>query len=291
MSDEDICPHLDHVFLTVDLGAIKEMVGTEFLTSERFGRFRIKNATSTLIGPYRTANVAGRNTFIEFFPEDAPPFAGVRVGMVLSFDKVGQSPRAHERLTKLGVPVQHELVRRSIDGHDEPQPWYHLLRPDFGADSPFTLFLSEITPEYFDRLGARRSPDGRQSREAYLAAAMKAPQLSAHCFDDLRHVVLRLRPARAEQLRKVLAALGYRSLPDNPLRLEGPGASIELVADDHAPEGLLELGLSLTRPHIDPPRVYQFGSGSQLSLSPNGEANAVWRFAGPTLQQVGELHA
>lgn len=289
MSDEDIRPHLDHVFLTVDLGTVKEIAGTDFLSSERFGRFRMKNATSTLIGPYRTANVAGRNTFIEFFPEDAPPFEGVRVGMVLSFDKVGESARAHERLTKLDVPVRHELVRRVVEGHDEPQPWYNLLRPDFGENSPFTLFLSEITPEYFDRLGAHRSLDGSQSREAYLAAAMKAPHLDAHLFDDLRRVTLRLRPARAEQLRRLLVALGYQSSSGNPLHLRGPDADIEVVAEDHGPEGVVELGLLLARPYTASPRIYQFGSKSQLSLSPAGEAGAVWQFAASEFGQAGEL--
>jgi len=287
MSGEDIRPYLDHVFLTVDPGTAREIARTDFLKSERFGRFRMKEATSTLIGPYRTANVAGRNTFIEFFPESAPPFEGVRVGMVLSFDKVGESARAHERLKALGVSVRHELVRRNVQGHDDPQPWYNLLRPDFGEKSPFTLFLSEITPEYFDRIGARRSDDGRQSREAYLAAAMKAPHLEAHLFDDLRRVTLRLRSTRAEQLRKVLVALGYESSAESPLHFRGPDADIHVLVNESEPEGVVELGLSLAKPYRESPSVYQFGTKSRLSLSPAGEAGAIWQFADAAARQEG----
>lgn len=289
MPNQDLCPHLDHVFLTVDRTTVEAIERCPFLAQERFGRFRVKNATSTLIGPYRTANVAGRSTFIEFFPDDAPPFPGVRLGLVLSFERPGQSAAARARLEQAGIPVHHELVRRAVAGHPDPQPWYDLLRPDFGQGSPLTLFLSQITPEYFDRIGARRTSDGRQSREAYLAAAMKAAQSPDHYFADIRRVALRQQWDRADMLARVLTTLGYtQEAVAGAVRLHGPEASIDIHVDAHAPEGLLELELALTRP-CDQDSL-SFGAGSELLLGRARENVALWRFA-PELTSQEAPHA
>jgi hypothetical protein len=288
MSHDDVRPRLDHVFLTVDAGTFLELQGTPLLSEERLGRYRIKNATSTLIGPYRTVNISGRSTFIEFFPDNAPPFPGVRLGIVMSFERPGHSARAQEMFRQLGIPFRHELVRRAVEGAAEPQPWYHLVRPDFGDDSPFTLFLSEITPEYYDRIGAQRTQDGRQTREAYLAAAMRAPQSSEHYFDDVRRVTLALGAERAERLRAVLGALGYacQAAPDR-LALEGYDATLDVrTCSPGDAEGLRELELSLTRPFASQPHKLHFGSRTSLELSPDGEATARWTFA-PAHAQEG----
>jgi hypothetical protein len=281
MSHDDVRPRLDHVFLTVDAGTFLELQGTPLLFEEKLGRYRIKNATSTLIGPYRTVNISGRNTFIEFFPDNAPPFPGVRLGIVMSFDRPGQSARAQEMFRKQGITFRHELVRRAVEGAAEPQPWYHLVRPDFGADSPFTLFLSEITPEYYDRIGAQRTPDGRQTREEYLAAAMRAPQTGEQYFDDVRRVTLALGAERAERLRTVLSTLGYTcEVARDRLALEGCGATLDVnTCSPGDAEGLRHLELSLTRPFATQPQVLHFGSRSSLELSPGGEARACWTFA------------
>lgn len=281
MSQDDVRPRLDHIFLTVDAGTFLELQGTPLLSEERLGRYRLKNATSTLIGPYRTVNIAGRNTFIEFFPDNAPPFPGVRLGIVMSFERPGQSAIAQDLFRQQGIPFRYELVRRAVEGAAEPQPWYHLVRPDFGADSPFTLFLSEITPEYFDRIGAQRALDGRQTREAYLAAAMKASQSGEQYFDDLRRVTLALSAERAERLRAVLGPLGYacKVAPDR-LALESFDATLNVVTcHPGEAEGLCQLDLSLTRQFAPQPHVLHFGSRTLLELSPNGEASARWTFA------------
>lgn len=288
MSHDNLCPYLDHVFFTVDAETFRELEVDPLLTEERLGRYRIKNATSTLIGPYRTVNISGRSTFIEFFPDNAPPFPGVRLGIVMSFERPGHSARAQAMFRQQGIPFRHELVRRAVEGAAEPQPWYHLVLPDFGDDSSFTLFLSEITPEYYDRIGAQRTPDGRQTREAYLAAAMRAPQTVEQYFDDVRRVTLALGAERAECLRAVLGTLGYtcQASPDR-MALEGCGATLEV--DTCSPgdaEGLRQLELSLTRPFAPQPQVLHFGSRTSLELSPDGEASARWTFA-PARTQEG----
>lgn len=278
MSESDIRPHLDHVFVTVGTDVLTSVSDNKFLSDGGFGRYFVKNATSTLLGPYRTTNVAGRNTCIELFSEEAPPFPNVRVGVVMSFDHVGESPQARARLDKLGVTYHHELIRRKVAGHDDPQPWYHLVRPDFGEHSRFTLFLSEITPEYFDRLGATRGPGGAQDRHAYLDAALKAPHLPGHNFEDIQRVVLEMLPARAERLATILTTLGYRAERHGALHLFGPDVELEIHPVPEGHDRLVELGLRLARPHTGSPKLHQLGASSRLSLSPAGEAYAVWRF-------------
>ena len=78
--------------------------------------FRIKRATSTLIGPYETANVLGESTFVEFFPEASPPLPGITLGLVLSFDRVGESAEARAVLEGNGGKVAYELNRRETPG-------------------------------------------------------------------------------------------------------------------------------------------------------------------------------
>lgn len=281
MSEPDIRPHLDHVFVTVGPEVVAAVCDNKFFADGVFSRFLVKNATSTLLGPYRTTNIVGRNTCVELFPEGAPPFPNIRVGVVMSFDHPGESLQARARLDQLGVTYHHELVRRKVDGHDELQPWYHLVRPDFGEHSGFTLFLSEVTPEYFDRVGATRGRDGAQHRHAYLDAVVKAPHLPSHNFEDIRRVVLELAPARAELLAAILTTLGYRAENYGALHLFGPDVELELRQVPSGHDRLVELGLSLGRPHTETPRIHQLGSSSQISLSPSGQAHAVWSFRMP----------
>ena len=280
MSDDDLRPHLDHVFLTVDSTTLSDIQESALLSEEQLGRFRIKHASSTLIGPYRTVNVAGQSTFIEFFPASAPPFPGISLGIVMSFERPGQSLRARQRLELEGIPVRREMVWRSVEGSADPQPWYRLLRPEFGDDSPFTLFLSEITPEYFKHIGAQCTPDGHQTREAYLTAAMKAPQAEKHYFEDLRRVTLCLSEQRSWRLRAVLEALGHVCKEEaGRLLLQGPSGVLDVVIDDRGGEGLRQLDISLTRPFQGEPRVLRFGNRASLELSPLGDATARWSFA------------
>lgn len=285
MSGTDIRPHIDHVFVTVNRAVIDNMVSVPFISESVFGRYFEKNAVSTLLGPYQTFNVTGRNTCVELFDAEKAPFPGVRVGVVMSFDHVGESPVAQERLEALGVSCHAEQIRRQVPGHDEPQPWYRLLRPDFGEGSAFTLFLSEIRPEYFDRLGAKRGENGAQDREAYLEAALKRPHLPEHNFEDIVGVGLRMRPEQARLLERILVALGYEAKAGpTGVRLVGPDVHIDVEAAADEPEALVSLELALARPHDGEP-TYEFGQACSLSFGQaTGESpTALWRFpaAGP----------
>lgn len=281
MRNADIRPHLDHVFVTVERTVIEAVIATPFVADSVFGRYFEKNAVSTLLGPYQTFNVTGRNTCIEFFDAEKPPFPGVRVGVVMSFDHVGESPQAQERLEALGIRCHAEQIRRQVPGHAEPQPWYRLLRPDFGEESAFTLFLSEIRPEYFDGLGAKRGADGAQDRHAYLEAALKRPHLPEHNFEDISGVGLRLRPDNARLLADILVALGYvaEQTPAG-VRLAGPDVVLDVEPSAAEPEALVSLELALARPH-EGARRYDFGGGCLLSLNEDGgpRPRAFWRFA------------
>jgi hypothetical protein len=272
----------NHVFLTVDSKTHRDITECSFFTSEIFGRFRIKETTSTLTGFYRTSNVMGESTFVEFFPDSAPPFEGVRLGLVLSFDRAEQWPIARQTLIEQGaVPVSYELVRRMVPGEKNPQPWYHHLSPDFGSGSPFTMFLSEVTPEYFMRIGAKPGQDGLYGRSAYLAATFKAAQKPEHYLQDITAAKMRLRPNRAAALAATLRLLGYRQHDSGAgTRLQGPNVDLEIVADEERPEGLLELRLGLKRPYPKPNYKLKFGNSSALVLSPEGkdDKSGIWQF-------------
>lgn len=270
------------MFVTVDAAALGAISEDKFFADSVFGRFFVKNAVSTLLGPYRTSNVVGRNTCVELFSQDAPPFPNVRVGVVMSFDHVGESPEARARLDRIGVPYHHELIRRQVAGHDEPQPWYHLVRPDFGEHSGFTLFLSEITPEYFDRLGATRGEGGAQDRHAYLDAALKKPHLPSHNFEDIRRVVLSMSDEGTARLAAILTELGYRAeRRAAAVHLYGPDVELEVrPGAARGADRLIELGLGLRQPHPAGAEVHPLGGASQIALSPAGEAAAIWSFGG-----------
>lgn len=274
--------HFNHIFLTIDPKTHHDIAECPLFAKEIFGRFRIKETTSTLAGFYRTSNVMGESTFVEFFPDSAPPLEGVRLGLVLSFDRSGEWPIAREALIEQGAtPVSYELVRRMVPGEEEPQPWYHHMRPDFGHASPFTLFLSEVTPEYFRRIGATPGPDGLQDRSAYLAAACKAVQKPGHYLQDITGAKIRLRPNRAAALAATLRPLGYQEGGNGVgTRLQGPNFDLEIVAEEEQREGLLELRLEMKRPYPEPCYRLTFGNSSTLVLSPGGEndKNAVWQF-------------
>jgi hypothetical protein len=279
MIETDIRPHIDHVFVTVDRTVIDDVIRTPYLSESVFGRYFEKNAVSTLLGPYQTFNITGRNTCIELFDAEKAPFPGVRVGVVMTFDHVGESPVAQERLEALGISCHTEQIRRQVPGHEEPQPWYRLLRPVFGEGSAFTLFLSEIRPEYFDRLGAKRGENGSQDREAYLEAALKRPHLPEYNFEDIVGVGLRLRPEQAQLLERILVALGYEARNGQAgVRLSGPDVRLEVATSD-GPEGLVSLELALARPHDGEP-AYEFGRGCSLSFVQGAGTppRALWRF-------------
>ena len=274
--------HFNHIFLTIDPITHHDIAECPLFASQVLGRFRIKETTSTLAGFYRTSNVMGESTFVEFFPDSAPPLEGVRLGLVLSFDRSGEWPIARQALLEQGAtPLSYELVRRVVPGEEEPQPWYHHMRPDFGHGSPFTLFLSEVTPEYFKRIGAKPGPDGLQPRSAYLEAACKAAQKPEHYLQDITAAKIRLRPNRASALVATLRLLGYEECSNGAnARLQGPNLDLEIVAEEQHREGLLELRLELKRPYPEPNFRLTFGNSSTLVLSPAGkdDRSGIWKF-------------
>jgi hypothetical protein len=182
---------------------------------------------------------------------------------VLSYETPGSIQSARERLDDRGAsPLRCELVcRPAVDG-GEPQPWYHLVQPELGADSPFRLLIAEATPEYFALLGATLD-GGRLTRRAHLDAAHGRPAAPHLRLRDLAEVTVRLRADRARRLVATLVALGYAVTggPDGQ-RLTGPDARIRVVVDEAEPEGVLAVGLSLNRPY---PQRHRFGASSTLT--------------------------
>jgi Family of unknown function (DUF5829) len=269
-------PTIDHVMVLLDQRAHQDVLAAGFL-GERFGRLKVKEADSSVAGQYSTLGVAGDNTLVELFSSAMPGASALTGGLVFSFEIPGSSPEARALLDDHpDVSYHGDLVRRTVAGSDEQQPWYHLISVDLGAGSPLLLFLNEVTPEYFQSLGARPDPDGRQSRRAYLDAVLGAPADGSRLMRDITSVTVRVRPPRAQRIVDALTTLGFveGSDPAGP-ELVGPDLTLRLRTDEHAVEGILEIQIQLAGDAIQPAE-YLFGETSRLVIGPAG--TAVWSF-------------
>jgi hypothetical protein len=272
----ELAPHFDHVFLTTDAETLKKIDECDLFTSEDFGRFWIKESESTLIGKYRATNIFGKNTIVEFFLDSTMPFKGVTVGLVLSFDHPGEAVVARTALEAQGIAFHAELVERTVAGKADPIPWYHLTRPDLGEDSPFTLFLSEIMPQYYNHLGAPIGEAGRQERFAYLDGLLKRPHKPEHMMRDVIGMTLRLTSERAARLQAILTLLGYDARQSNSvIRLRGPEAELVIHVDDLSVEGVLAVEMALADTAAITTGTIDFGPTSSIRF---GQGNATWTF-------------
>lgn len=272
----EMIPHLDHVMVSLDPDAHRELLESPLLPGI-FGRFKIKNAHSSMAGEYSSAGLAGHNTLIEFFHAESPVLPGTTGGLVLSFAVSGAVHRARKLLDERALTrPRYELVQRVSPGTSEPRPWYHLLRPELGEHSPFVVFLSEVTPEYLALLGAPMSDDGALRRDAYLDAALGEPPRPQHCLRDIARVTVRLRPERAAVVKATLIALGYRVLGGDRRELHGPDFTLRMDIDDHGAEGVSEVVVDLAGSALAG-RELRFGDSCRLTVAPEGDS-ATWTF-------------
>lgn len=270
-------PRIDHVMVLLDEQAYDDVAASGFL-AQRFGRLKRKEADSSIAGSYATLGVAGRNTLVELFRGSLPGSALVG-GLVFSFEEPSSSVAARAALDAAGgVPYHHDLVRRSVDGSDVQQPWYHLISVDLGEASPLLLFLNEVTAQYFRSIGARPAPDGALRRSDYLDAVLGGPDDGTRLMRDITGITLRVRPQRAARIGDALAALGYLDTTEAGQRLlRGPDLTVRLTAEETGPERVAELELDLvpgTRP-ADVPAELTFGTSSRLVIDGN---TARWSF-------------
>jgi hypothetical protein len=274
-------PHLDHVFLTSDAETIRAVNECDLFKADQFGRFWIKHAESTLLGKYTATNIFGRASMLEFFQGRFGSFEHVNTGLVLSFDYPGETDFARERLTDAGIAFHGELIKYKFPGGTDAVPWYHQTRLNLGEDCPLTLFLSEITTEFFEKIGARFGSDGQQSRWEYFEARLKRPHNPNQYMRDLTGISVRLRSDHARTVARALSALGYEASGNGRvIELEGPESIITLTIDDEAQPGLTEARIQLHRPYQDPGRPITFSPTSSLRLSPGGphDTTALWSF-------------
>ncbi len=258
-------PLLHHVFVVLDDAAYRDVLRSRFLR-EDFGR--VTESTGGLAGPGTGLAVAGENTVLELVPAGAAAVPG-ESGFVLSYETPGSIDAARERLDDRGAsPLRCRLVRRTVAGSAEPQPWYHLVQPELDAHSPVRVAIAEPTPECFAHLGARADA-GRLTRRAYLDAVLGRPAAPQLRLRDVAEVTVRLRAHRARRLVATLEALGYAGTgsPDGRW-LTGPDARFRVVVDEAEAEGVLAIRLRLNRPS---PHHHRFGDSSVL-------AGDVWTF-------------
>lgn len=279
-ADRDLpLPYLDHVVIMLDDEAHRALLHHDLVRGE-LGRFKIKSATSSLASTYTSAGLAGINTLMEFFHVAAPPLPALVGAIVLSYPRPGSLERVRQHLAKqVAGDLGYELVRRTVNEGEEPRPWYHLLRPDFGESSPFILMIAEVTRDYFAHLGAAADASGELSRRSYLRAALGGEHQPHHFFEDVDEVTVHLEPGRAARLSEILAALGFSEQPVADDRLfVGPDVALRITTGGDLEEGIVAVRLSLQRPK-KAPFSYGFGETAKLDFTADGTAR--WTFAPP----------
>lgn len=257
------------VLLDADTHA--EIAESAFVAGE-FGRLKQKKADSSVAGSYRTLGIAGRNTLVELFGGELGG-GGLRGGLVFSFEEPGSSKLARDLLAEEGIPHHADLVRRSVPGEDEQQPWYHLIAVNVGDGSPFLLLLNEVTPEYFASLGAVTGEDGAMTRRAYLDAVLGEPE--PRLLEDITGVTMRTTPDRARAIAAALTPFGYEEREgDDVLEVSSPELTLRLERgeDERVTELTLALNPEVPRPAV---REYRFGA-SELVFE---TTTARWTFS------------
>jgi hypothetical protein len=269
-------PRIDHVMVLLGARAYGEASASGFL-GDRFGRLKEKKADSSVAGQYSTLGVAGDSTLIELFNADMPGSAPLTGGLVFSFEYPGSSQAARALLDASGqVKYHHDLVKRAVEGSAERQPWYYLISVDLGEGSPLLLFLNEVTPEYFEAVGARPAADGALRRRDYLNAVVGAPGGDSMLMRDITGVTLLVRAERARRIADALSVFGYTVTEhaEGP-ELHGPDLTIQLRIDESALERITEIGIRLAEGGQEPVE-FQFGETSRLVIETN--ATARWLF-------------
>lgn len=225
--------------------------------ADRFGRLKQKKADSSVAGSYRTLGIAGKNTLVELFGGELGG-GGLRGGLVFSFEEPGSSKAARDLLGEHDVTHHADLVRRSVPGADEQQPWYHLIAVNLGEGSPFLLLLNEVTPEYFTSLGAVPAADGTMSRRAYLDAVLGEP--APRLLEDITGVTLQTTPERARAIAAALTPFGYKERAEaDVLEVSSPELTLRLERGED--ERVTELTLALN-PEVPRPAVREYRLGT-----------------------------
>ena len=270
-------PRLDHVMVLLDQAAFHDVAESGFL-GERFARVRRKEADSSVAGQYATLGIAGTSTLIELFGS-VPAGAPLVGGLVFSFEQAGSSSSARALLDESGeVRYYHDLVRRALPGCDEQQPWYHLISVDLGEASPFVLFLNEVTPQYFESIGAKPTQDSRFQRRDYLDAVLGALPERSRLLRDITGITLTASADRARRIADALAALGYQVAGQGEeLVLTGFELTLRLRSGEGA-ERVTEIELALEPGLLGPdtPAEVRFGQSSVLRIGPDDTAR--WTF-------------
>ena len=272
-------PRIDHVMVLLDTRAYGDVSASGFLR-ERFARLKEKKADSSVAGQYSTLGVAGDSTLIELFNADMPSAAPLTGGLVFSFEEPGSSVSARDLLDGSGqVKYHYDLVKRAPEGSAVQVPWYHLISVDLGEASPLLLFLNEVTPGYFEAVGARPAEDGALRRRDYLNAVVGPPGGDSLLMRDITGVTLLVRAERARRITDALCVFGYTVTEGaaGP-ELQGPGLSIQLQIDESALERITEIRVRLAAGDHEPAE-FQFGETSRLIIE--SSAVARWLFTRP----------
>ncbi len=271
--------YLDHTVVMLDDQAHQELLASE-LVRQQLGRFKIKTATSSLANTYESAGLAGARTLMEFFHVAAPPLPSLVGAVVLSFPQPGSLQKIRPLLeTRLEHGIDYQMVTRTLVEDEEPRPWYQLIRPNLGENSPFLLMLAEVTADYFEHLGASSGPGGELHRHNYLTAALGSDHRPDYYLGDVSEVTINLEAQRAEILGTALVTLGYTAESNGVgICYRGPDITLRVVSSTTLREGIIAIATSLQRPKAAP-IDYRFGTTTKLSFgSPN---TGVWSFEPP----------
>jgi len=256
-------PRLDHVMVLLDPVSYQAVADSGFLGT-RFARRKLKHADSSVAGSYSTLGLAGDNTLIELFGTRPPGADTLAGGLVFSFAMPGSSPVARSLLTDAGVEHRYDLVRRAVEGEDEPQPWYHLINVNLGQGSPLLLFLNEVTHAYFASVGAAAAADGSLTRAGYLDAVLGEAGSGGPLMRDIASISLVASPERVARLTAALTPFGFAAEAGGVLR--APDLTLRLAVEEGAAERVTEIGIRLSGADPGPRREFEFGTGCRLVI-------------------------
>ncbi|WP_163510267.1 DUF5829 family protein [Fodinicola acaciae] len=265
---------LDHIFVTVDTETYERARDSAFLR-ENYARVKVKEARSNLSGKYGSVCVAGTNTLFELFDAAVPPLPGISGGVVLSYEQEAALDDVYQRLLDAGVTeVEQRRVERTVEG-DLTLPWYRLVRPNLGENSPVTLMFVAVSPVYYEHIGALPEADGRRTRRGYLDAVLGAENSAGKALADIGAVTLRVRAERAKRIIGTLETIGFQPSRENGEQvLAGTDVAIRIVVDDGAPEGVVAMGAELRQPWKGDPLTL----GAGCALGPDGWSFSPYRW-------------
>lgn len=214
----------------------------------------------------------GEHTYIELFASGTgvqrPPGSSA---LAFGVEATGDATTIHDRLQTLDATATHTLRTRTLGTEDVPW-FYQASRNASRFTDVVRSWVMEIHPDYM----TTRFPDldntqNGIARHHYLHRIYRPNRL----LQDIRHLTVAVPAQEKDALLRELQAFGYTLTTEGlATHATGPGITLTLMPATETQQGIICIGLALTRPHQGPSR-YQLG---QSTLQFHNDGTATWTF-------------